>query len=235
MCRKQQFHIFVVRQENWNHEVVCPGGVAVASKAGTTSCFAQWQKSEHLAENQSKHWRKTSGRRLLHVLLVVGRDKLFCLSSREATWWSVQASWAPPRPRDHRGVAPNPRVSRLNGNFNVDTHKHKKKSPPVSCPHPTIQKETQTSHPASNTVNQYSPLLKLTLLNSLYGGYNKAEGSRRASHKELQPHFKFCLWTSLSPVPLCASHLFLKKKKRNQNSTQYFQWPFGKKKKRKDA
>lgn len=86
-----------------------------------------------------------------------------------------------------------PPASRLNGDFNVDTHKQKKKSPPVSCPQPTIQKETQTSRPASNTENQYGPLLKLTLLNSLYGGYNKAEGSRQASHKEPQPHFKFRL------------------------------------------
>lgn len=140
-----------------------------------------------------------------------------------------------------RGPAPLPATQPLHWMATLTwTHTNKKKWPPVSCPHPTIQKETQPSRPASNTENQYSPLLKLTLLNSLYGGYNKAQGfppglTQRAATSLQVPPLNFH-----SLFPLCASHLlFCLLQHRgarfffpflNQNSAQYFLWPLREKK-----
>ena len=55
------------------------------------------------------------------------------------------ASWSP----DHQALPP-----RVLAEWRLK-REDKKAAPPLSCPHPTIQQQTQTPSPPSNTENQY--------------------------------------------------------------------------------
>lgn len=124
--------------------------------------------------------------------LCFGKEKVLFIPKRgDLKKWAVLV-----RPRHHRSPLSCHPASQMNGDFNVDTHKQTKKSPPVSCPHPTIQKETQPNRPAFKHRESIQPLVKVDPPKFTLGGRQLGWGSRRASHKEPQPDFKVRLWTS---------------------------------------
>lgn len=130
--------------------------------------------------------------------------------------------WRP----DHQVLPP---ASWLKGGLNMET---KSRAAPVlsSSYYSTTDTDTLSSLKHRESIQ---PLLKLTLLNSLYGGYNKAEGPSRLCTKSrnftstacfFEPDCVFALCTPFLLFPFASAlicrHVFIQTLQNNSNDLQ---------------